>query len=158
MQIAENRAPKVRETIEKLRRARENEKLLSSLAVRVEQGHLTQAEVLEAVCGASKPAQTRDEPWVVTFGVNFGEPLPEGVPERDPQLSDWLIERLERDLTGTGAIFQFIDDERSGETTSVRCAFWVFDFDRIQEQIDFCWDILEVQMYSEVFGDMPDDL
>jgi len=157
LELAKKRARKVREIIEKFDRARDNDKLLSSLAVRIEQGHLTRSEVLAALRGASNPAETQDEPWVVAFGVNFCEPLPDGAPERDPQLSDWLIGRLKAALTGTGAIFQVIDDERTGETTSVRCAFWVFDFDRIQEQIDFCWDVLAVQKYSEVFDDMPND-
>lgn len=158
LEMAKRRAPKVRGIMENFGNARDNEKLLGSLVVRIEQGHLTRTEVLAAMHGCLKPAETRDEPWVVTFGVNFHEPLPEGAPERDPQLSDWLVGRLKDDLTGTGAIFQVIDDNRTGETTSVRCAFWVFDFDRIQEQVDSCWDILEVQKYSEVFGDVPDDL
>jgi hypothetical protein len=158
LEMAKKRAPKVRKNIEELRNARDNDRLLSSLAVRIEQGHLSRTEVLKAMNGTSKPDAARDEPWVVAFGVNFYEPLPEGAPERDPQLSDWLIRRLNDHLMGTGAIFQILDDERSGETTSVRCALWVFDFDRIRQDIDFCWDILAVQRYSEVFGDMPDDL
>lgn len=157
LQMAKKRAPKVREIIEEFRNARDNEKLLSSVAVRIEQGHLTRTEVLAAMRSASKRAETRGEPWVLAFGVNFCEPLPEDAPEQDPKLSDWLIGRLKDDFAGTGAIFQVIDDERTGETTSVRCAFWVFDFDRIQEQIDSCWDVLAVQKYSEVFDDIPDD-
>jgi hypothetical protein len=146
------------EIIERFRHARDNDKLLSSLAVKIEQGHLTPAEVLAALRGVSPPAQTQEEPWVIAFGLNLYDPLPEGAPERAPELSDWLIKRLVGDLAATGAIFQFIDDERTGETVSVRCAFWVFDFDRIQEEIDFCWDILAVQKYSELFGDKPYDL
>lgn len=68
------------------------------------------------------------------------------------------MRRLGRDLAATGAIFRTIDDERSGETVSVRCAFLAFDFDRIKEGIDFCWDVLSVQKCSELFGGPPDEL
>jgi hypothetical protein len=158
LEFAKKRAPKVREVMEEFRRARDNDKLLSSLAVRLENGHSTHAEVLAIMRRVSVSLRKQEDPWVIAFGVNFYDPLPEGAPESDPELSDWLISRLQDSLAATGAIFQMIDDGRTGETTSVRCAFWVFDFDRIQEEIDFCWDVLAAQRYSEVFGEIPDDL
>jgi hypothetical protein len=114
--------------------------------------------VLSAIDNVPQSAQMPSDPWVVAFGANFIDPLPIDSPERDPELSDWLIERLERDLVATGAIFRIIDDERTGETVSVRCAFWVFDLDRIKESTDFCWNVLTVQRYSELFDAAPDDL
>jgi hypothetical protein len=126
--------------------------------VRIERGFLTREEVSAAMRGVSKPTQVQHDPWVIAFGVNFNDPLPVDAPERDPQLSDWLLERLKNDLESTGAMFLFIEDERSGESTSARYAFWVFDFDSIQKQIDFCWDILAVQKYSELFGPVPSDI
>lgn len=156
LEMAKKRAPKVRDIMEAFRNARDNEKFLTGLVLRLEQGRLTSREVLAAMRAASKTAETRNEPWVVAFGVNFCEPLPEGAPEGDPQLSDWLIARLNDALTRTRAIFQVIDEERTGETTSVRYALCAFDFDRIQQQIDFCWNVLAVQKYSELFDDIPD--
>ena len=73
--------------------------------------------------GVSNPAQVQNDPWVIAFGVNFNDPLPVDAPERDPELSDWLIRRLRNDLAATGAIFQFIDEERSGETTRLGVLF-----------------------------------
>lgn len=158
LQMAKKRAAKVRKILEDFRIARDNDKLLSTLAVRLEQGYLSPAVVLSVIRNMPETPQTKNDPWVIAFGVNLFDPLPEDAPDRDPQLSDWLIKRLERDLAATGAIFRIVEDERSGETVSVRCAFWVFDFDRIQEGVDFCWEVLEVQKYSELYDVPPDEL
>jgi hypothetical protein len=158
LQMARDRAVTVQKTMDRLRRAQDNDKLLSGLVVRIEQGNLTRLEVLMTMRGVSQSASARDEPWIIAFGVNLHDPLPVGAPENDPDLSDWLIRRLENDLAATGAIFKVTDDERTGETVSVRCALWVFDFDVIREQIDFCWDVLAVQRYSEVFAGNPEAL
>lgn len=37
-------------------------------------------------------------------------------------------------------------------------AFWLLDLDRIMESIDFCWIVLAVQRYSEVFEAPANDL
>lgn len=155
LQMAKRRAAKVRKILEDFHIARDNDKLLSTLAVRMEQGHLNPAVVLSVIRNIPETPQRVNDPWVIAFGTNFLDALPEDAPGRDPELSDWLIKRLDRDLAATGAIFRIIGDERSGENVSVRCAFWVFDFDRIQEGVDFCWDVLAVQKYSELFGVPP---
>lgn len=156
LQMAKKRAAEVRKILAELRVQGDNDKLLSALVVRIEQGHLSRRAVLSAINNLAEGADSKSEPWVISFGANLLEPLPVDGPEHDPERSDWLIGRLERDLAAGGAIFQVVDDERNGETVSVRCAFWAFDLDRIREGIDFCWDILAVQKYSEVF-DVPAD-
>jgi hypothetical protein len=158
LQMAKKRATKAQKLFEEFGIARENDKLLSRLAVRIEQGHLSRAAVLSAIGNAPATPQAQNDPWVIAFGANLLDPLPVDAPERDPEISNWLIQRLERDLAATGAIFRTIDDDRGGETVSVRCAFWAFDFDRIKEGIDLCWDVLAVQKYSELFDDPPDEL
>ncbi len=158
LEMAEKRAAKARQIIEDFGNARDNEKLISALKVRIENGYLSRSEVRNAIGFTVQRTQTQIDPWVIAFGANFLDPLPVDAPERDPQLSDWLIRELERDLAASGAIFRIIDDERSGETVSVRCAFWVFDFDRIKESVDFFWDVLSLQKYSELFNAPPDDL
>lgn len=158
IQMATRRAGKVREALEEFQVGRKNDRLLSTLRVRIEQGHLSRAAVLSALGNVQEPSGTQADPWVIAFGTNFLDPLPKDAPERDPELSDWLIERLERDLAATGAVFRRLDDERSGEGVSVRCAFWVFDLDRVMETVDPCWDVLAVQKYSELFQGSSDDL
>jgi hypothetical protein len=157
LEMAKKRAAEARKILEEFSVQRENDRLLSTLAVRIEQGYLSRETVLSAIRNVPETPNLRSDPWVISFGVNFLDPLPVDAPERDPELSDWLIRRLERDLAASGAIFQTIDNERSGETVSVRCAFWVFDFDRITEAIDFCWDVLAIQKYSELFGVPADE-
>lgn len=158
LQMAKKRLAKAQKIFEEFAIARKNDKLLSTIAVKIEKGHLSRAAVLAAIGNAPAAPDAQNDPWVIAFGANFLDPLPVDAPEQDPELSDWLLERLERDLAGTGALFRRLDDERTGETVSVRYAFWAFDFDRIQKEIEFCWDVLEVQKYSELFDQPADEL
>jgi hypothetical protein len=158
IEIASNRAENVQKIMDDFKLEKKNGRLLSTLRVRIEKGHLDQAAVLAVLGNLPASKQTGADPWVVAFGANFYDPLPEDAPKRDPQLSDWLLKRLEIDLASTGAVFRRVDDERSGEGISVRFAFWLLDLDRITESIDFCWDVLAVQRYSEVFETPADDL
>lgn len=158
IQMASKRADKVQKILDEFEVERDNGRLLSTLSVRIEEGHLNVTAVLAALGNVPVSEQTGADPWIVAFGVNVFDPLPEGAPEQDPELSDWLLERLEHDLASTGAVFRRVDDERNGETISIRIAFWIFDLDRITESIEFCWDVLAVQRYSEVFETSADDL
>jgi hypothetical protein len=158
LQMAGKRAPRVQRILQSFETARENDGLLSKLAVRIEQGHLSRDAVISAIGEVPKPVQMPFDPWVIAFGVNLFDPLPVDAPQRDPELSDWLIEKLEGDLKAAAAIFRVIDDERSGETVTIRYAFWLFDFDRIRDGIEPCWDVLAIQKYSELFNDPPEEL
>jgi len=82
-----------------------NGKLLAMLRVRLEKGHLNQLAVLAVVGDLAASEQTGADPWVVAFGANFLDPLPEDAPDQDPELSDWLLKRLERDIASIGAVF-----------------------------------------------------
>lgn len=158
IQMSTKRAAKAQRIMDDFKVQKQNGRLLGTLRVRIEKGHLDQAAVL-AVLGDLPPSeQTGADPWVVAFGANFSEPLPEDAPDQDPQLSDWLLKRLERDIASNGAVFRRIDDDRSGEGVSVRYAFWILDLDGIIESIDPCWDVLTVQRYAEVFDSPADDL
>lgn len=156
--MATKRAAAVEKNIADLQVEKNNGKLLSTLKVRLEKGHLAQAAVLAVLGDLPVSTQGGSDPWVVAFGANFIDPLPVATPEQDPKQSDWLLERLGRDLAGTGAVFRKIDDERSGEGVSVRYAFWLLDLNRVTENIDMCWDVLTVQKYSEIFDTSADDL
>jgi hypothetical protein len=156
--MASKRSDKVQRVMDEFEVERNNGNLLSTLKVRLEKGHLSQGAVLAVLGDLPAQTQTGSDPWVVAFGANFHDALPVDAPEQDPQLSDWLLERLIRDLAATGAVFRRIDDERSGEGVSVRFAFWLLDLNRVTESIDFCWDLLTVQKYSELFQTPADDL
>ena len=156
--MATKRAAAVEKNIADFQAERNNGRLLSTLKVRLEKGHLAQAAVLAVLGDLPVSTQGSSDPWVVAFGTNFIDSLPIDAPEHDPELSEWLLDRLGRDLAGTGAVFRKIDDERSGEDVSVRYAFWLLDLDRVTGSIDICWDVLAVQKYSEVFDTSADDL
>lgn len=158
IQMASRRAEKVQKIMDEFEVERQNGRLLSTLKVRIEKGHLNLAAVLTVLGDVPASEQTGTDPWIVAFGANFLDPLPEHSPAQDPELSDWLLERLDRDLASTGAVFRRVDDDRSDEGVSVRCAFWILDLDQIAETIDFCWDVLEVKRYSEVFDTPANDL
>ena len=156
--MAQKRAAPVQKNLDDFEAQKQNGKLLSALKVRIEKGHLSVASVLAALGNAPVLQTNGSDPWVVAFGANFVDALPVDAPERDPELSDWLLGRIEMDLGAAGAVFRRIDDDRSGEGVSVRYAFWVFDLDRIKETIDFCWDVQAVQRYSELFQGSADEL
>ena len=158
VEMARKRAPTVQKILDEFEVEKENGNLLSRLKVRLENGYLSEAAILALLGDLPIPARTGSDPWVVAFGSNFQNALPVGTPARDPLRSDWLQERLGRDLAATGAVFRKIDDERSGEGTSVRYAFWLVDLDHATESIDACWDVLTVQRYSELFQTPADDL
>jgi hypothetical protein len=156
--MAAKRAPAVQKNIDDFQIQKDNGRLLSTLKVRLEKGHLAQAAVWAVLGDLPASAQRGSDPWVVAFGANFHDALPIDAPEQDPQRSDWLLERLSRDLAATDAVFRRIDDDRSGEDVSVRYAFWLLDLDRVTHSIDFCWDVLAVQKYSDLFQTPADDL
>lgn len=158
LEMARKRAGTVQKNLDDFEVQKQNGRLLSTLKVRIEKGHLSVAAVLAAL-GNTEVLQAKGaDPWIVTFGANFLDALPVDAPERDPELSDWLLRRLERDLAATGAVFRQIDDDRSGEGVSVRYGFWTCDLDLIREGIESCWDVLSVQRYSEVFQSSADEL
>jgi len=68
-----------------------------------------------------------------------------------PKLYDWLIVQLQRSLLTTRALFTPIEDERSGESLSVRFASWMLDLDRLPLPLPFGWELLEVSPYSSVY-------
>jgi len=156
--MATKRAPAIQKNIADFQIQKDNGRLLSTLKVRLENGHLAQAAVWAVLGDLPAPTQGGSDPWVVAFGANFLDPLPIEAPQQDPQRSDWLLERLGRDLAATGAVFRKIDDDRSGEDVSVRYAFWLLDLDRVTKSIEFCWEVLAVQKYSDLFETSADDL
>jgi predicted RNA-binding Zn-ribbon protein involved in translation (DUF1610 family) len=156
--MAGKRADKVQKNLDGFEVQKQNGNLLSTLRVRVEKGHLSVATVLATLGDIQVLRANGSDPWLITFGANFLDALPADAPERDPELSDWLLGRLDRDLATTGAVFRRVDDDRSGKDISVRYAFWNCDLDRIRQDIDFCWDVLGVHKFSEVFQSSADEL
>ena len=131
----------------------------------IEVGDLSKDEAIafirSAVPSATRPRKS--EPLVLSFSVNVNalqEPgrLPQHAPET-PMLYDWLIGELQRALRTTGALFAAIEDDRNGETVSIRYASWMLDLDRLSLPLPFGWELLQVGAYSELYpGSDSEDL
>lgn len=111
---------------------------------------------------AKKMKPKRIKPRIIklaaTFGVNVSEMDTSIIPRRVPRvyyaISDWLIKKLRARLWGAGLNFDFLGDERDGETLSARVAF---DWDPNSKELDFGdtspWELLELLPYSELYPD-----
>jgi hypothetical protein len=84
IQMASRRAEKVQKIMDEFEVERQNGKLLSTLKVRIEKGHLNLAAVLTVLGDVPASEQTGADPWIVAFGANFLDPLPEHSPAQIP--------------------------------------------------------------------------
>ncbi len=97
--------------------------------------------------------------WVATFGLIIEELLqqellPESAPKQYVPLCDWLTEDLLERLQAQGLRdLQFLQDDRDGETLSVRVGFtWTTREKPIAVECVPWWDILEIIPYKEAYG------
>lgn len=152
---------KVEEEVNTLKRQSSNDRLLSTLASRIDAGHLTLAEVMGFLRNcALKPEQlaSPQEPWIITFGLNVTElvytgTMPPGAPKDYEPLCDYLEEGLlvfvRQNIPALS--LQTEPSARNGETLSVRLAFWNLDLGRLDVIAKSAWEILEVAPYSEIY-------
>jgi hypothetical protein len=156
--MASRRSAKVQKIMDDFEVEKNNGNLLSTLRLRLEKEHLTQAAVLADLGDLPTPTQTSSDPWVVALAQTSLTHYPlmlqsEVLSYLTGCLNGWAATCLQ--LARSSAK---IDDDRSGEGVSVRYAFWLLDLDRVTESIAFCWDVLTVQKYSELFQTSADDL
>ena len=76
------------------------------------------------------------------------------LPEDFPSLYDWLEKDLVKQLSGslTCSFYYPEASERTGETLSVRLAFLQLNFGELETFSSPWWEIVEIQYYSEVYG------
>jgi hypothetical protein len=137
---------------------------LCTLALRIENGQLSLREAvatLEILCSQSEKT---NEPWVVTFGLRFDK-LPGSftTPYQGPSGHAALCDQLELDLAGYVCEIKTIARQsepslRTGETLSVRYAFWNLDLNSLDKLCLDWFEILEVAPYGEVYKDSWDGL
>jgi len=99
----------------------------------------------------------RSDPLVFSFSVNVMELNTADLPDpalSGPALYDWLIAELENSLVEIGAMFSRVDDERNGETVSLRLACWMIDVDQLPSPLPYSWELLAVDPLSEIDTDM----
>jgi len=143
-----------------------NERLLTTVASRIEAGQLSLRELVAFVEGSAPGGTDRtSEPLVVCFGLNVAElvqkaELPAEAPGDYPALCDWLEERLlvriRQEIPSLSA--QTEASARNGETLSIRMAFWSLDLDHLGNYDLSPWEILEIAPYSDIYEEAWDDL
>ncbi len=146
----------VKET-EALRRTASNDKLLAAVAAKIEEGDFTIKEVVTFLKHTIANRLGRpSEPAVVTFGMN----LIETNISPSPQVYDQLESEL---MTGIGKIMPNLfaatePSQRTGETLSVRIAFWNLDLNRLDQLVIPNWQIIEICQYSDLYSWTWEDL
>jgi hypothetical protein len=166
IELARDRLSRVKEEMERITVQSTNERILLTIADRIERGLLSREEVIRLL-----PIQKSDkvlpisEPLIIGFSVNVivlqasGE-LPNGTPIIYSQLCDWLEYRLLSTLRAKGLtlVVPCESSERNGETLSIRVASWALDLDNLQNLLDIWWTITEVMPYSEIYDSSPEPL
>lgn len=133
--------------------------LLGRLGIALEKGIVAKDEVSRVLHRISARREFY-EPIVITFGLNIGEALSSGLEKKDvplghAQLCDWLGKDLVNQLSSLLSCSFYYPEpsERTGETLSVRLAFLLLDFNELESFTSPWWEILEIQYYSEVYGE-----
>lgn len=166
IELTRARLPRVREEMERITVQTANERLLVSVADRVERGLLSRDEVLRVLpVRSTEPVRPVSEPLVIGFSVNVADlqgngELPKGAPAEYPHLCDWLeCELLSSLMVKRPAVAVPCEaSERNGETLGVRVASWALDLDRLPSMVAAWWTITEVAPYSEIYMSPPDPL
>jgi hypothetical protein len=152
------------EELERGSMAAENETAIVTLALRIEEGKLSLREAVATLEGLCSQRDNTNEPWVVTFGLSFADlPVSFTEPYGGSRGYAALCDRLElelgsylRELKAIGR--QTEASVRTGETLSVRYAFWNLDLNSLDKIYLDRFEVLEVAPYAEVYTDSWDGL
>jgi len=159
LETVRRKAERAKAEEEQIRRSLEKGDLLGRLGMALEKGFVAEDEVTNVLQRASARREFY-EPIVITFGLNFAEVLSsgieqQGVPLGFAQLCDWLEKDLVTYLSSQLSCSFYYPEpsQRTGETLSVRLAFLLLAFDELESFTSPWWEILEIQYYSEIYGE-----
>lgn len=132
--------------------------VLGRLGVALQRGIVLEEDVM-AILQRVLQQREQFEPIVITFSLNTEEALRKGssevdLPEDYPSLCDWLEKDLVKQLSAllTCSFYYPEASERTGETLSVRLAFLQLNLNELESFSSPWWEIVEIQYYSEVYG------
>lgn len=154
----------IKEELQKHKQQADNDKLLSALAIQVQQGSISMREIVASIKDVPLPISTAaSEPWVLTFGTNVSELVEydSALASRQseyPSICDELEGDLIKDLRAQVSSL-FVKTEasaRNGETLSLRVAFWNLDLNKLEKVNTEPWEVLEIASYSELYGSGSD--
>ena len=148
--------------LDELRSEAEYDDLIGKIIGLVECGKLSLSEIIRVVAASTHGiAQQPSKPLVVTFGLNLLDSSVKAL-RSDKETYTEFWDRLENELMTTlrntiGRPITITEpSQRTGETLSVRVAFWQTDIDRLQFPTP--WELIEVNSFEEVYSDSPAEL
>lgn len=155
--IAERKAKLAASIKESFERASGINRALARLRALIESGALAAGDVVTFVESVLKNAEIGlNNPVVVTFGLRMEDvynALPEGAPGDAPAIYDWLENELTKQLVSDlQCPIEMREDQRNGETVSVRYAIWDLDFSRLDAIDVGLWEILELELHTDLYG------
>lgn len=143
--------------INRLNREASNEKLLLELSKKVDSNELSINDIVSFLRRAVSAGQIKShEPAVITFGINLIESDIKPSPVVYDQLEKELLSQIAKVVPGMSAMTE--PSLRTGETLSVRIAFWTIDLNRLDDLELSGWEILEVMRFSELYDWSWEDL
>jgi hypothetical protein len=159
LETIKRKGHKAKGEAQRLRKNLEAGDVLAKLQMTLEGGFLDKADVAKILLSIGAVPDVY-EPIVVTFGLSIDETLTSGlervgVPLDYPHLCNWLEKDLVYHWSALPSCVFYLPEasSRNGETLSVRLAFLQLDPEELNRSISPGWDILEVQYYSEVYGE-----
>lgn len=142
--------PAIDREIASLRQRASIDEHLTPLGALIERGVLSSDEVTKFFAANAQPVRASpSEPIVVAFGINFDESGIDFSPGESDKLEAELKSVLSKEIPGLQA--QTEESLRTGETLSVRIAFWNIDLNRLEKLSIKPWEILEVARHSEIY-------
>ncbi len=143
---------------DRIKRSMKGGDVLGKLGIALQRGIVLKDDVV-AILNTTSPQREQYEPIVITFSLNTDEVLRKGslatgLPTDYPSLCTWLEKDLIKQLSSllTCSFFYSEASQRTGETLSVRLAFFQLNFTELDKFTNPWWEILEIQYYSEVYG------
>ena len=149
------RSPRLEKFQQKFITERETSNALGRIVRFISSGIISKEHVIAFINNkveAGTPAR-RSDPLVFSFSVNVIELDTTDLPQAalsGPALYDWLITELENYLSEIGAMFSRVDDDRNGETVSLRLACWMIDVDQLPFPLPHSWELMAVDPLSEI--------
>jgi 5-methylcytosine-specific restriction endonuclease McrA len=141
----------------RLEQTASNDKLLASIASKIEKGDFTLKEVVTVLKhNVANRLGRPSEPAVVTFGMNFIESDIGPSPQAYDQLETKLMTEIGKVIPSVFAATE--PSQRTGESLSVRIAFWNLDLNRLDKLDIPEWQIIEICQYSDLYSWTWEDL
>jgi len=158
LEDAQKKGKQARKEVDRLIKNKNAGDILGKLGIALQRGIVLKDDVI-AVLNSISPQREQYEPIVITFSLNTDDVLRKGslatgLPTDYLSLCTWLEKDLIKQLSSllTCSFFYPEASQRTGETLSVRLAFFQLNFDELDKFTSPWWEILEIQYYSEVYG------